>query len=77
MSEPLVTTPDSRRGLPIRTLCVHVLEGPLAERWAHLQAGEVKADKVAALPSFYDQYRRPDGRGWDYRRMAADDVDIS
>ena len=28
MSEPLVTTPDSRRGLPIRTLCVHVLEGP-------------------------------------------------
>src|ERR1041384_4013485 len=28
MSEPVVTTPDARRGLPIRTLCVQVLEGP-------------------------------------------------
>src|SRR5258707_6836607 len=28
MSEPLVTTPDARRGLPIRTLCLQVLEGP-------------------------------------------------
>jgi len=28
MSEPTVTTPDPRRGLPIRTLCVQVLEGP-------------------------------------------------
>ena len=28
MSDPVVTTPDARRGLPIRTLCVHVLEGP-------------------------------------------------
>jgi len=28
MSEPLATTPDARRGLPIRTLCVQVLEGP-------------------------------------------------
>ena len=28
MSDPLVTTPDPRRGLPIRTLCVQVLDGP-------------------------------------------------
>jgi hypothetical protein len=28
MSEPTVTTPDPRRGMPIRTLCVQVLEGP-------------------------------------------------
>jgi DNA-binding NtrC family response regulator len=28
MSDPLVTTPDARRGLPIRTLCVQVLDGP-------------------------------------------------
>jgi DNA-binding NtrC family response regulator len=27
MSDPLVTTPDARRGLPIRTLCVQVLDG--------------------------------------------------
>jgi DNA-binding NtrC family response regulator len=32
MSEPLVTTPDGRRGLPIRALCVQVLEGPDAGR---------------------------------------------
>jgi len=42
MSEPLETTPDARRGLPIRTLCVQVLEGPDAGR-----AYRARDDKLA------------------------------
>ena len=42
MSEPTVTTPDPRRGMPIRTLCVQVLEGPDAGL-----AFRAREDKIA------------------------------
>src|ERR1043166_4370241 len=68
MSEPLVTTPDERRGLPIRTLCVQVLEGPDAglvhrAREAKLAIGTAEGNDVVLSDDSVSRYHLELSRG--------------
>ena len=68
MSDPLVTTPDARRGLPIRTLCVQVLDGPDAglvhrAREDKLAVGTANGNDVVLTDDSVSRYHLELSRG--------------
>ena len=73
MSDPLVTTPDPRRGLPIRTLCVQVLDGPDAgvvhrAREDKLAVGTANGNDVVLTDDSVSRYHLELSRGrWGVR----------